>query len=90
MMKAQRGQQGGKKQKPKMQPMKKALDVTLEQLCKGKSVNYFQERARTCEKCEGRNQCDGMSRVQGRGGRHQNGSGGARNVHSGRTKLRSL
>lgn len=47
------GKKGGK-QKPKMQPMKKALDVTLEQLYKGESVPMFQERARICDACQGK------------------------------------
>ena len=47
-MKGQQGNGGNNKEKPKLPPMKKALDVTLQQLYNGEKVNYFQERARIC------------------------------------------
>lgn len=54
MMKAQQGKVSSNQEKPKMPPMKKALDVTLEQLYNGKELDYFQQRARICQKCEGK------------------------------------
>lgn len=42
MMKAQQGKVSSNQEKPKMPPMKKALDVTLEQLYNGKELDYFQ------------------------------------------------
>ena len=47
-MGVQKGGQKKSNQKPKFQPMKKPLDVTLEQLYTGVSVPFFQERARVC------------------------------------------
>lgn len=54
LMEMMHGGKKGSKQKPKMQPMKKGLAVTLEQLYRGDSVPMFQERARVCEACQGK------------------------------------
>ena len=56
MVGAQQGSKGNKgpKEKPKMQPTKRALEVTLEQIYQGGEVPLFHERARVCETCEGK------------------------------------
>lgn len=51
LMEMMHGGKKGNKQKPKMQPMKKGLAVTLEQLYIGDKVPMFQERARVCDIC---------------------------------------
>jgi DnaJ family protein A protein 2 len=51
------GQQKGKgktAEKPKMQPTKRVLDVTLEKIYTGGVVELHHERARLCGSCDGR------------------------------------
>lgn len=49
-------QKPGKKndQKPKMQPTKRVLEVSLEKIFAGGAVELHHERARLCESCAGR------------------------------------
>jgi DnaJ homolog subfamily A member 2 len=49
--------QGGQQQ-PKMQPTKRELEVPLEKLYTGGTVNLPHERARVCDVCEGRGGTD--------------------------------
>ena len=50
------GGKGGKggKQLPKMQPTKKLLEATLEDIYFGKTIDMPHERSRLCEKCNGK------------------------------------
>ena len=48
------GKPKGSKELPKMQPTKRALEVTLDKLYSGGTVPLPHERARKCEKCEGK------------------------------------
>ena len=48
----------GPKQKPKMQPMKRQIDVSLEKLYQGGNLPFFQERARMCDVCDGKGGTD--------------------------------
>lgn len=45
---------GGPPQKQKSKPMKKALDVTLEQCYNGELIKVPHERVRCCEECSGK------------------------------------
>ena len=54
------GMGGGKKAKqlPKMQSTKRGLELTLEDLYHGKTIEMPHERSRLCEKCEGKGGAD--------------------------------
>ena len=49
---------GGPAQKPKVKPVKKALEVTLEQCYKGEMIKIPHERIRCCEACQGKGGSD--------------------------------
>ena len=48
----------GFKQKPKFQPMKKQIQVSLEKLYTGGNMPLFHERARMCDVCDGKGGTD--------------------------------
>lgn len=48
------GKEKGPKEKPKMQPMRKQVQVTLDKLYTGSQMPLFHERARLCDVCDGK------------------------------------